>query len=91
MVKDKRYKSVKILIETENISQFKEIFAHIPKTKVSTVLGIRFERMEGLINTVSNIRVGDIFFSANTLRLMPKLFSSLYIIRNKSHIKLHKI
>ena len=79
MVKDKRYKTVKILIETENISQFKEIFDHIPKTKVSTDLGIGFERMEGLINTVRNIRVGDIFLFSEYFEVDAKtIFLLIY-------------
>jgi hypothetical protein len=33
-MKDKRAKTLKILIDTENITTFKEIFQHIPKTSV---------------------------------------------------------
>lgn len=65
MVKDKRAKTVKILIETGNIQDFKGIFDHIPKTTVSTELGIHFTRMRKMVKNVSEIKVADIFlFSA---------------------------
>lgn len=65
MEKDKRYKTVKILIETGNIISFADIFEHIPKSTVADNLGLHFNRMERMIKNVNDIKVKDIYlFSA---------------------------
>ena len=61
MVKDKRHKTVKILIEGGHINEFREIFEHIPKTAVAAELGIHFNRFNNLIDKVGEMRISDLF------------------------------
>lgn len=85
MVKDKRYKTVKVLIETKNIIQFKDIFEHIPKTKVANDLGINFDRMERMINNVTYIKVGDIFLFGEYFEVDSKeIFELIYNQKKKT-------
>ena len=60
-MKDKRHKTVKILIETNNITTFAEIFDHMPRTTLADALGIHFNRMSRMIDSVSDIKVNDIY------------------------------
>jgi len=64
VMKDKRHKTVKILIETKNITTFADIFEHIPKTTVATELGIHFNRIAKMIENVGEIKVNDIYLFA---------------------------
>lgn len=61
MVKDKRHKTVKILIEGGHVSEFREIFEHIPKTTVADELGIHFNRFNNLIDKPADMKVSDLF------------------------------
>lgn len=61
MPKDKRYKTIRILIEGNHISTFKEVFDHIPKTIVGKDLGIHFRRFNRMVIRVQEIKVKDIF------------------------------
>lgn len=61
MVKDKRHKTVKILIEGGHVQEFKEIFEHIPKTTVAEELGIHFNRFNNLIDKPAEMKVSDLF------------------------------
>jgi hypothetical protein len=61
MVKDKRHKTVKILIEGGHVNEFKEIFEHIPKTTVAEELGIHFNRFNNLIDKPAEMKVNDLF------------------------------
>lgn len=45
MIKDKRYKTVKLLIESGGITLFSEIFDHIPVTTMAKFLGSNHARM----------------------------------------------
>jgi|ADGO01.1.fsa_nt_gi hypothetical protein len=61
MVKDKRHKTVKILIEGGHVTQFREIFEHIPKTTVAEQLGIHFNRFNNFIDHPAEMKVSDLF------------------------------
>jgi hypothetical protein len=79
MVKDKRHKTVKILIETGNITTFADIFEHIPKTTVANELGIHFNRMAGMIKNVNDIKVNDVFLLSGYFEIDAKvLFELIY-------------
>jgi hypothetical protein len=51
MAKDRRYSTVKVLIETGNIKSFREIFDHIPKSVVYSDLGMNYTRFAKLIDS----------------------------------------
>jgi hypothetical protein len=79
MVKDKRFKTVKILIETGNIVTFAAIFEHIPKTTVADELGIHFNRMSKMIVNVNEIKVNDIFLFGSYFEIDAKaVFDLIY-------------
>ena len=61
MVKDKRHKTVKILIEGGHVNEFRDIFEHIPKTTVSDELGIHFNRFNNFLDKPSEMKVSDLF------------------------------
>lgn len=50
MFKDKRYKTVKLLIERGGISLFSEIFDHIPVTTIAKFLGSNHVRLTAYID-----------------------------------------
>ncbi|MES1249605.1 MAG: hypothetical protein ABUL46_02930 [Chitinophaga rupis] len=77
MEKDKRYKTVKILIETGNVTTFADIFEHIPKTTVANDLGIHFNRMEKMKNDVNEIKVEDIFLFSSYFEIDAKVIFEL--------------
>jgi hypothetical protein len=83
MVKDKRHKTVKILIETGNVVEFKDIFEHIPKTTVADDLGVHFNRMARMIGNVNEIKVNDIFLLSGYFEIDAKvMFELVYNQRN---------
>jgi hypothetical protein len=85
MAKDKRTRTVKILIETKNVSEFKEIFEHIPKTTVAEALGIHFNRFNKMLDNVNDIKINDLFLLSNYLDIDGKvMFELIYNQRNKA-------
>lgn len=61
MVKDKRHKTVKILIEGGHVNEFRDIFEHIPKTTVADELGIHFNRFNNFLDKPGEMKVSDLF------------------------------
>jgi hypothetical protein len=86
MTKDKRHKTVKILIETGNVLEFKDIFEHIPKTTVADELGIHFNRMARMISNVNEIKVNDIFLFSGYFEIDAKVLFEL-IYNQRGHKK----
>jgi|ADGO01.1.fsa_nt_gi hypothetical protein len=60
MVKDKRYQTVKLLIESGHITEFKQIFEHIPKSIVANDLGTNYTRLSKLIKHTEHIPLKDL-------------------------------
>lgn len=77
MIKDKRHKTVRILIEGGHITDFSYIFDHIPKTAVANDLGIHFTRMDKMVKNVGEIKVNDIFLFAGYFEIDAKLLFEL--------------
>lgn len=78
-MKDKRHKTVKILIGTKDIATFADIFEHIPKTTVADELGIHFNRITRMIANVNDIKVNDIFLFSGYFEIDAKvLFDLIY-------------
>lgn len=65
MVKDKRYKTIKILVEGGHISEFREIFENIPKTIVAEQLGFHFNRFNRMIEKAGEIKINDLMLLSN--------------------------
>lgn len=60
MVKDPRYKTVKILIEGGHLSEFRQIFESIPKTIVAQDMGTNYKRLVRLADEVTQFKVDDL-------------------------------
>lgn len=84
MAKDKRHKTVKILIETGNVTEFKDIFEHIPKTTVADDLGIHFNRITRMIENVNDIKVNDIFLFSGYFEIDGKVMFDLIYNQHNS-------
>lgn len=79
MQKDKRWKTVKILVEGGHVTEFSQIFEHIPKTAVADHLGIHFNRITKMIGNVSEIKMSDLFLFSSYFEIeAPILFSLIY-------------
>lgn len=79
MNKDKRYKTVKILIEGGHISEFKQIFEHIPKTTVAEQLGIHFHRFAKMIDNITEMKMKDLLLISGYFDVNAKtLFELIY-------------
>ena len=76
-MKDKRHRTVKILIGTKDINTFADIFEHIPKTTVADELGIHFNRMARMIRNVNDIKVNDIFLFSGYFDVEPNTIFEL--------------
>lgn len=77
MVKDKRHKTVKILIEGGHVSEFREIFDHIPKTTVAAELGIHFNRFNNFMEKVGAMGISDLFLLSGYFEIDPKVMFNL--------------
>ncbi len=77
MVKDKRYKTVKILIEGGHITEFQQIFEHISKTTVAEQLGIHFTRMNKMIEKVPDMKLNDLFLLSAYFEVDAKIMFEL--------------
>ncbi len=85
MDKDKRIKTVKILIGTGDITEFGQVFDHIPKTTVAKNLGYHFTRMAKMVEDVNEIRAKDIFLLSSYFEIDAKVLFDL--IYNQHHKK----
>ena len=58
---DKRYDSIKIMIETGHITEFQQIFNYIPKSLLGKHLHTNNPRMTRLVSNVDDLTVHEIF------------------------------
>jgi hypothetical protein len=49
MRKDRRYNTIKLLIEAGQVTEFHQIFEHIPKSVVATDMGTNYNRLVKLV------------------------------------------
>jgi hypothetical protein len=77
MVKDKRHKTVKILIEGGHVTDFATIFDHIPKTTVADELGIHFNRFNNIISKVGDMRISDLYLLSGYFEVEPEVMFRL--------------
>jgi hypothetical protein len=57
---DKRYESIKFMIETGHITEFKQIFNYIPKSLLGKHLHTNNPRMTRLVTEVDDLTVQEI-------------------------------
>lgn len=81
MEKDIRYESVKVLIETGRIQEFRQIFSYLPKSIMAHDLGTNNNRMTRLINHVEQFSLEELFRISNLLDVNYK--TVLILIHNQ--------
>jgi hypothetical protein len=79
MEKDKRYKTIKHLIDGGHITLFNEIFDHIPKSKVAQDLGTNYNRLQRLISHVDEFKFKEIFTIGDFFEVEPQTMVSLVL------------
>jgi hypothetical protein len=77
MTKDKRFKTVKLLIESNNITNFSDIFEHIPKTVIAKHLGTNYNRLSKLVDNVDLFSLRDLFRLARFFEVDDKVMLDL--------------
>jgi hypothetical protein len=63
--KDRRYKTVKILIDNGHVKTLLDLFDAIPRSIVANDFGTNFPRFHRLINNVEHLRLKEIYTLAN--------------------------
>ena len=87
MVKDKRFKTVKLLIEGGHIPEFKDIFEHIPRTAVAKEMGIHYDRFKKMITDPAEFKVKELYTLAGMIGVDGKILLDLV---HAQHIKRRK-
>jgi plasmid maintenance system antidote protein VapI len=77
MEKDHRYKTVKVMIETGNVTEFKQMFDHIPKSVVAHDLGTNNNRMTRLISHVEQFTLDELHKISKLVDTDFKVFVNL--------------
>jgi hypothetical protein len=85
MSHDKRYITVRILIEGGHITGFAEMFEHIPLSVVALDLGSNYVRFKRLVGNPSRLKLTDIFILAHLFGITEMSMIALIIstIKNK--------
>lgn len=71
MAKDKRYKAVKLLIESGDIQGFSGIFDHIPRTIVAEDLQMSYRTMVGKAAHPAWLKASEIMKLADLIDVLP--------------------
>jgi hypothetical protein len=77
MEKDRRYKTVKIMIEGGHLTEFSQIFDYIPKSVVANDLGTNYNRLIRLIEHVEQFTLKELFTLSSFCDLDSKLVLDL--------------
>ena len=91
MEKDKRYKTVKLLIENGHITVLSQIFEYVPVSKVASDLGTNYNRLKRLVEHVDQFVVRDLYTLGNFLEIERKkileLMDAQYDVDRNNHRK----
>jgi hypothetical protein len=82
MERDPRYKAVKILIEGRHITEFKEIFTHVPKTIMAHDLGTNNNRMTRLIAHVDQFTLAELYKISD---LLDVDYKTIFVLAHTQH------
>jgi plasmid maintenance system antidote protein VapI len=77
MDRDQRYKTVKVMIETGNVTEFQHMFNHIPKSVVAHDLGTNNNRMTRLISRVEQFTLDELHRISKLVDIDFKIFLNL--------------
>jgi hypothetical protein len=90
MEKDKRYKTIKHLIDGGHITEFNQIFDHIPKSKVAHDLGTNYNRLQRLIAHIDEFKFKEVFTIGDFFEVDPETMASLVLKQFLNGRKLRK-
>jgi hypothetical protein len=79
MAKDKRYITVKILMEAGHVTDFAQIFDHIPLSVVANDIGSNYVRFKRLVANPSRMKLIDVFILARLFEMPEMTMISLII------------
>jgi hypothetical protein len=82
MGKDRRYNTVKLLIEAGHITEFSQIFDHIPRSVVANDLGTNYNRLARLIMHTEHFTLEELvtlsnFFDVDSKTIVDLAFNQL--------------
>lgn len=77
MGKDRRYNTVKLLIETGHITEFSTIFEHIPKSIVANDLGTNYNRLARLITHTEQFTLEELVTLSSFFEVDSKIIVHL--------------
>ena len=82
MGKDRRYNTVKLLIEAGHITEFSHIFDHIPRSVVANDLGTNYNRLARLIMHTEHFTLEELvtlsnFFDVDSKTMVDLAFNQL--------------
>lgn len=77
MVKDRRYHTVKLLIESGHITEFRQIFEHIPKSIVANDMGTNYNRLTKLITHTENFSLKELITLGHFFKVDGKIMVEL--------------
>lgn len=75
--KHKNYHTVKLLIEGNQLKEFREIFDHLPKTTVNRDLGINYNRFTRLLKSVQGFKLEELYMLAHLIGIEEKTILEL--------------
>lgn len=73
----KGYRTIKLLIEGNQLKEFREIFEHIPKTVINVDLGINYARFNRLIKQVQGFKLEELYMLARLIGVDEKVILDL--------------
>ena len=88
MAQDKRYNTVRILIEGGHITGFAEIFEHIPLSVVALDLGSNYVRFKRIVGNPSRIKLRDIFILSRLFGITEMAMVALILSTIKNRRKI---
>jgi hypothetical protein len=77
MGKDRRYNTVKLLIEAGHITEFSQIFDHIPRSVVANDLGTNYNRLARLIMHTEHFTLDELLTLSNFFEVDHKTMVDL--------------
>jgi len=77
MPRDKRYHTVKVLIETGHIKTFAQIFEHIPVSVIYRDMGMYYSRFKRLLQSPGLFSIAELSTLAGFIGIDPKIIIGL--------------
>jgi hypothetical protein len=79
MGKEDDYKAAKVLIETGNIVEFRQIFNHISRTAIAGDLGIYYSKFKQLVEHVDRFTLKELYQLARLIGVEGKVIIQLAV------------